>query len=457
MKGSVHIVGIGGAGMSAIAKVLVGRGQKVTGSDQNQSIYTESLEALGVEVQIGHRESNLVDAGIVLASSAVPDGNVELTEARKRGIPVMRRREFWHELLSGKRTVAVAGTHGKTTTTGLIAWMLDHAGREPSFIVGGLLMDFDTNARAGEGDVFVVEADEYDRAFHGMDPEIAVITNVEHDHPDSYPTFDSFKQAFETFARSATGTVILCEDDPVAAAMPVQDAQRVGYGLTGASDWSAADIRPNSAGGSDFLVLRSGETLGLVRSRLLGRHNVQNALAAFAAVDVLDLEFNEAREALTQYRGVRRRFEVIGERAGITVVDDYAHHPTEIVATLQSARERYPQGNLWAVFQPHTYSRLKALEEAFREAFGSADRVLVMDVFAARETTNSVISGEMIAANIDHPNVRYSGDIAQTVDLLGRGVMAGDVVITLSAGDGNQVGRLLLEKIKASEGETDHG
>lgn len=457
MKGRVHFVGIGGAGMSAIAKVLVGQGRNVSGSDQSESIYTEALEKIGIEVVIGHRAENIKGAEMVVASSAIPEDNAELTAAHARGIPVLRRREFWPELLQGKRTVAIAGTHGKTTTTGLVAWMLDRAGLEPSFIVGGYLMDFETNARAGKGDLFVIEADEYDRAFHGLDPDVAVITNIEHDHPDSYPTFESFQRAFQVFARSVTGTLIICYDDPSAAALETANVKRIGYGLEESADWRAADIRPNSAGGSDFLVLRKGETLGLARSRIPGTHNVLNSLAAFAAADVLGVDFGRAREALIDYRGVRRRFEVVGVYAGVTVVDDYAHHPTEIVATLESATTRFPESRLWAVFQPHTYSRLKALEQEFRRAFGAADEVLVMDVFAAREQQNSVISGAVIAENMDHPNVRYSGGVEATVELLSREVTTGDVVITLSAGDGNKVGTLLLEKIKVSEGEEHHG
>lgn len=443
--------------MSAIARILHGRGQQVTGSDQHQSAYSEGLVSIGIPVQIGHRASNIVDPDLVLASSAIPEGNVELLTAKERGIPVMRRKDFWPQLLLSSRTVAVAGTHGKTTTTGLVAWMLDRMGLDPSFIVGGFLVDFETNARAGRGEVFVIEADEYERSFHGIKPEIAVITNVEHDHPDSYPTFDSFREAFEIFSRSVTGTLIVYADDRVAAALPVEGAQRRTYALQEGADWHAAEIRPNAAGGSDFLVQRMGETLGLVRSRLPGRHNVANSLAALAVVDELGMDFGIAREALTEYRGVRRRFEVVGEQAGVTVVDDYAHHPTEVIATLESARQRFPGARIWAVFQPHTYSRLKALDEEFRTAFTAADRVLVMDVFAARENNSSVISGEVIAANMAHDAVSYSGDIAQTVELLGREVGAGDVVITLSAGDGNQVGTLLLEKLMASEGEKDHG
>lgn len=457
MKGKVHLVGIGGAGMSAIAKVLAGQGVEVSGSDQRESIYTQGLAQIGIKVEIGHRQENLGSADIVVASSAIPEENIELVTARERGVPVMSRRDFWPRLLEGKRVVAIAGTHGKTTTTGLVAWMLDHAGLSPSFIVGGHLLDFGSNARAGDGNIFVVEADEYAGAFHGIKPEIAVVTNIEHDHPDSYPTFRSFKAAFEQFSSSVSGTLIVCQDDPTAASLEVPGVQHVSYGLSDDADWYAADIRSNSAGGSDFLVFRDEETLGLARSRLPGTHNVLNTLAAFAAVDTLGLDFAEAREALTQYRGVRRRFEIVGEQANITVIDDYAHHPTEIIATLKSAEERYPGGRIWAVFQPHTYSRLKALEQDFRKAFGAADQVLVMDVFAAREAENSVVSGEVIAANIDHPNVRYSGDISNTVELLSREVTAGDVVITLSAGDGNKVGIQLLEEIKASEGETDHG
>jgi UDP-N-acetylmuramate--alanine ligase len=457
MSAKVHLVGIGGAGMSAIAKVLIGQGRSVSGSDQSESVYTQGLEELGIEVEIGHRKENLDDASIVVASSAIPEGNVELVAARERGIPILRRREFWPQLLEGKRGVAVAGTHGKTTTTGLIAWMLDYAGLDPSFIVGGNLMDFGTNARAGKGEVFVVEADEYDHAFLGINPETAVITNVEHDHPDCYPTFEDFRSAFEEFAKSVTGTLIVCREDPTASVIRGQDVKHVSYGFSEEADWYAGDVRPNAAGGSDFLIFRQGETLGLARSRLPGMHNVLNSLAAFCAVDVLGLEIATAREALTHYQGVRRRFEIIGETAGITVVDDYAHHPTEIIATLESAVERFPEGRIWAVFQPHTYSRLQALEQEFRKAFNAADQVLVMDVFAAREAMKSVVTGEVIAANIDHPNVRYSGDITNTVKILSREVAEGDVVITLSAGDGNKVGTLLLEEKSTNEGEEGHG
>lgn len=457
MSGTIHLVGIGGAGMSAIAKVLAGRGQSVSGSDQSESMYTQGLEEMGIRVEIGHRAENLGEASVVVASSAIPEGNVELVAARERGIRVMHRKDFWPELLQGKRTVAVAGTHGKTTTTGLIAWMLDFGGLEPSFIVGGYLLDFDTNARAGEGDIFVVEADEYQRAFLGIKPEIAVITNIEHDHPDSFPTFDDFRGAFEEFARGVRHTLVLYAQDPQTSTLQIDGVKQVSYGLSASADWYAADIRPNTAGGSDFLVFHQDETLGLARSRLPGTHNVLNSLAAFAVVHELGLEFSVAREALTHYLGVRRRFEVLGEGGGVTIVDDYAHHPTEIIATLNSAKERYPEGRIWAVFQPHTYSRLKALEQEFRKAFSAADQVLVMDVFAARETEKSVISGEVIAANIEHEQVRYSGSIPETVELLSREVRPGDVVITLSAGDGNKVGELLLEKKQASEGESDHG
>lgn len=453
MSRKVHLVGIGGAGISAVAKVLHGRGVDVTGSDRARSIFAEALEKEGIRIAYGHSAENVVGASQVVASSAIPEGNVELVHALELGIPVLRRDAFLRELTAESETIAVAGTHGKTTTTALIAWLLVQTGQDPTFMVGGMVTDFKSNARVGQGPHFVIEADEYDRAFLGLQPKVAVVTNVEHDHPDCYPTAADFHAAFQSFVDQVEDCLIICGDDEGAKSLKSGSARKVTYGLSKEVDWRAEEIRSNPAGGSDFLVVKNGETLGLTRTRLPGEHNVKNTLAALAVVDHLGVAFKRANEALTEFHGVERRFEILGEAKGVMVVDDYAHHPTEIRATLQAARERFPKQELWAVFQPHTYSRIRTLLDEFAQAFVDADRVLVLDVFAAREVEDPTLSGKVIAESIDHGDVRFIPELAKAAQVLFDELREKSVVITLSAGDGNQVGRLLLEKLKASEGD----
>ncbi len=448
MSRRVHLVGIGGAGMSAIAKILNGRGEVVTGSDRATSVYSDSLEEMGIKVFIGHAESNLGEVDLVLTSSAIPADNVELIAAQQRGIPVMRRNEFLPDMTAGYDTIAVAGTHGKTTTTGLIAWLMVQLNLDPSFMVGGLIHELETNARTGHSHYFVVEADEYDRAFLGLTPRIAVITNVEHDHPDCFPTADDFRSAFEQFAHKVEDTLVVCQDDPGARDLRSEAPTRISYGLEAEADWCAEEVRPNTAGGSDFLVVHAGETLGLARTRLPGLHNVRNVLGALAALSAIGVTFRDVREALTEYQGIGRRFQILGQAGGVEVIDDYAHHPTEIQATLQAVRERYPEVDVWAVFQPHTYSRIRALSEGFRKCFAEADHVVVLEVFAAREDPDPAFSGENIATMIDHPDVRFIPGIEAAANTLVKLVDQGSLVITLSAGDGNQVGVQLLNKLR---------
>ena len=453
MSQKVHLVGIGGAGISAIAKVLHGRGDEVTGSDRVRSIYADALEEDGIRIAYDHRAENVVGASLVVASSAIPEGNVELVHALELGIPVLRRDAFLRELTAGSEIIAIAGTHGKTTTTALIAWLLVQAGQDPTFMVGGMVTDFKVNARVGQGPHFVIEADEYDRAFLGLQPKVAVVTNVEHDHPDCYPTKADFHTAFQSFVDQVENCLIVCGDDEGAQSLKSGSAQKITYGFSEELDWRAEEIRSNHAGGSDFLVIRNGETLGLTRTRLPGEHNVKNTLAALAAVDHLGVAFKRANEALTEFHGVERRFELLGEAKGVTVIDDYAHHPTEIRATLQAARARFPKQEVWAVFQPHTYSRIRSMLDEFSQAFADADRVLILDVFAAREAEDPALSGKVIAESIDHGHVRFIPDLSGAAQVLFENVREKSVVITLSAGDGNRVGSLLLEKLKASEGD----
>ncbi|MGB2897585.1 MAG: UDP-N-acetylmuramate--L-alanine ligase [Anaerolineales bacterium] len=453
MSQKVHLVGIGGAGMSAIAKVLHGRGDEVTGSDRVRSVYADALKKEGIRIAYGHSAENVVGASLVVASSAIPDGNVELVHALELGIPVLRRDSFLRELTAGSETIAIAGTHGKTTTTALIAWLLVQAGQDPTFMVGGMVTDFKENAHVGQGPHFVIEADEYDRTFLGLQPKVAVVTNVEHDHPDCYPTKADFHTAFQSFVDQVEDCLIVCGDDEGAQSLKSGSARKVTYGFSEELDWRAEQVRSNPAGGSDFLVIRNEETLGLTRTRLPGNHNVKNTLAALAVVDHLGVAFKQANEALTEFHGVERRFELLGEAKGVTVIDDYAHHPTEIRATLQAARARFPKQEVWAVFQPHTYSRIRSMLDEFGQAFADADRVLILDVFAAREVEDPALSGKVIAESIDHGDVRFIPDLNGAAQVLFDNVREKSVVITLSAGDGNRVGSLLLEKLKASEGD----
>jgi len=449
MTRKVHFVGIGGAGLSAIAYVLHDRGEQVTGSDQAMSAYTRALEAADVQVFLGHDDQYVVGADLVIASSAIPNSNVELVAARQMGIPVLKRQTFLTELTAEHETIAVAGTHGKTTTSGLIAWILDCAGYDPSFIVGGLLGDFGANGRAGSGRYFVVEADEYDRAFLGLHPHIAVVTNLEHDHPDCYPTLTDIKEAFHEFVGQVKTGLVVCLTDPGAASLSAEGLSRITYGLDPAADWNAEEVRPNSAGGMDFLVLYRDELLGLIRTRLPGLHNVENALGAMAVADEVGITFNVIQQAMTTYHGAGQRFEIMGKSRGVTVIDDYAHHPTEIRATLSTARLRFPDARIWAVFQPHTYSRIKAFMAAYLKAFSDADHVIVAEVFRAREDPDGSISGKILSKQIDHPDVSFGADLNDIALDLSKKVHPGDVVVTLSAGDANQVGELLLELLRS--------
>ncbi len=449
-----HLVGIGGAGLSAIARVLVESGQLVSGSDEQETEFTARLRASGVRIFIGHAAQNIVGAELVLVSSAVASANPEVVAAVQAGLPVVKRQDFVGGMMAERVGLAIAGTHGKTTTAALTAYLLSRAGQQPSFIVGGLISDLDTNARHGTGLPFVVEADEYDRMFLGLRPTVAVVTNVEHDHPDCYPTFAEMQAAFDEFAAlvPAQGVLIVCNDDAGARAL-AQSARKRGtrvvtYGLQTGADWRAELLQPNSAGGCDFLVSHAGRELGLARTRLAGDHNVCNALAALAAVDYCGVPFATALPALRAFRGVGRRFEVKGEVHGITVVDDYAHHPTEIRATLASARQRFPGRPLWAMFQPHTYSRTRALMANFASSFGDADHVVVSDIYSAREASDAALSSADLIGAMQHADAQYVGGLEAAAHSLAQRMRPGDVLLTLGAGTSHKVGELVLAELR---------
>ncbi len=453
----IHFIGIGGSGLSAIARVLLERGESVSGSDRQASPTMQSLQDGGARVFIGHRAENVAGADLVVRSSAVTDDNVEVQAALAAGIRVVKRAEFLDEFLQGYRVIAVAGTHGKTTTTAMIAWMLTALRREPSYIIGGVSKNLGSNAHAGSGAFFVIEADEYDRMFLGLAPEIAVVTNVEHDHPDCFPSPEEFYGAFRDFVARLvpSGTLVACVDDPRARQLidgvTSTGREAVGYGLQmGDSRITySAQIRPansHSAGGWD--VYRYGELLAHISLQVPGEHNVKNALAALAVADLLHLPLEQAARALSEFRGTGRRFDVRGESRGVVVIDDYAHHPTEIKTTLAAARQQYPQHKIWAVWQPHTYSRTRTLFADYLDAFSDADQVVVTEVFAAREVppANGFSSRQVVEA-MRHPDVHFSASNDQAVDYLTARLDKNSVLIVLSAGDADQISAQVLQRL----------
>lgn len=439
----IHLIGIGGIGLSAIARILIARGDRVSGSDMSASPLTDELSKLGAQISIGHRAENVQNAELILTTSAAPDDNPEIQEARRRGIRIVKRYDFFPELTKGKKVIAIAGTHGKTTTTGMVATILTDAALDPTAIIGGIIPELGGNARAGKGDCFVVEADEYDRAFLGLYPTIAVVTSIELDHPDVYRDVDEIASAFHQFLESVppNGLVIGCGDsERVLHALVTARAPFVRYGLSADDDWRAVDVKPNTLGGNDFQVWRENSYLGDVRLQIPGTHNVLNALAALIVADRVGVDLQSAGRTLARFRGAERRFQIKGEFRGITIVDDYAHHPTEIRATLAAARSRFPGKRIWAVFQPHTFTRTKALLDDFANAFGDADHVIVVEVFAARERDSLGISGAQIVARMRHADARFIATLDDSVEFLKQHLTAGDVLVTLGAGNVNGIG-----------------
>jgi len=457
----VHFIGIGGSGLSAIARLLKESGYTVTGSDQSLSSFAADLQSVGVQIFVGHHPRNISGADMVIRSSAIKDDNPEVKAAQQAGIPVYKRADFLGRLMEKKIGIGVAGTHGKTTTTAMIAWMLYSLDRDPSFIAGSTLNNLKVNARAGKGETFVIEADEYDRMFLGLKPHIEVVTNLEHDHPDCFPTFEDMYSAFESYVNllPPDGTLIVCSDDEGAVTL-IPNARRKGlsvvsYSLRGemtinSPQWmQARTLQPNATGGYDFTaVTNMGAVTEVIKTSLQvpGEHNVRNALAALSVAAVLGLPMQSAADALSSFTGTGRRFEVRGETKGILLVDDYAHHPTEIRATLAGARARYPRRRIWAVWQPHTYSRTQTLQYEFSRAFSDADEALVMEIYASREAKQDFSSAEVVGS-MPHPSAHYGGSPIETKQYLLKNVRAGDVVIVLSAGDANQITADLLKEI----------
>ncbi len=454
----IHFIGIGGIGMSGIAEVLCNLGFVVTGSDVKRSKNTDRLESLfKVVIAEGHAAENVGSAEVVVYSSAVRDDNPEIVEARKRGIPVIPRAEMLAELMVLKPyAVAVSGTHGKTTTTSMVATILNHAGFDPTTVVGGVVDTLGSNARLGKSDWFVTEADESDRSFLMLYPTIAVVTNIDKEHMESYKGMDDVVQCFTDFVNKVPffGAAVICLDDPnVQLIIPNIKRRRVTYGMTAQADISAHGITYNDSFGSSFSVWKGDEVLGEISLPVPGKHNVYNALGATAVALELDIPFAKIAEAFAVFKNANRRFQFKGEANGITVVDDYAHHPTEILATLAAAKNSAGGRRTVAVFQPHRYTRTQELMDEFALAFNNADVLYVLDIYAASEQPILGISAEVLTENIKkygHKNATYLGDIETAAEMVVPALLEGDLVITLGAGSVTRLSDEVLAKLRTA-------
>ncbi len=451
----IHLIGIGGAGLSAIARILLQRGFTVSGSDLRSSELTAALQMAGARVYQGHHADFVAAADIVLMSSAVAPDHVELRAARAQGIPIVKREAFMAPLLAGQQTIAVAGTHGKTTTTAMIAHILRQAGEDPSYIVGGAMGNTGKNAELGAGRAFVIEADEYDNMFLGLQPHIAVITNVEHDHPDYFATARQQTAAFTQFAEllPASGALVACSDDSGAATLFRNRKERnlpaVSYAINDAtSDWRATDL-VFSADETSASIFCRGDYLGRLTLKAPGAHNIANALAAAIVADLQGISFEQSASALASFKTTARRFEIRGIRNDVIIVDDYAHHPTEIKVNIQAARARYPGHQIWALWQPHTYSRTRAFWADFLSAFEAADHVLITPIYAAREDPIPGISSQLLVESIvghpvGHPSARFAPSFEYAAACLRREIEGPALALICSAGDANQIAELYL-------------
>jgi UDP-N-acetylmuramate--alanine ligase len=451
----VHFVGAGGIGMCGLAELLHNQGYRVSGSDLREGPTVERLRSLGIDVAIGHDAAHLGDVDVVVYSSAVRTDNPELVEAERRKVAVIPRAEMLAEVMRLKEGIAVAGSHGKTTTTSLIAHVLGAAGLDPTAVIGGRVLAPDASpstTRLGAGDLLVAEADESDGSFLRLAPVIAVVTNIDAEHLDHYGSYGALEEAFVSFANRVPfwGLAVLCLDHPgVQAIVPKMTRRTTTYGFASQADLIAVEVGSDGVG-MRFEVRHRSEKLGPVRIQLPGRHNVLNALATLAVARELEVPFPLAAEALADFLGIERRFETKGEVGGVRVVDDYAHHPTEIVATLASARELH-RGRIIVAFQPHRYTRTRDLWDEFITAFNDADVLLVTDVYAAGEQK---IPGAEAAPLVDairahgHRHVHFVPEIDDVVERLARIVRAGDLVVTLGAGSISSLGTRLLAALE---------
>ncbi|WP_068539221.1 UDP-N-acetylmuramate--L-alanine ligase [Olegusella massiliensis] len=459
---SAHFIGIGGAGMSGIALVLFQRGCKVTGSDLKNSSYVRDLEHAGIDVRIGHQAATIdeLKPDVVVISTAIPETNPELVRARELGITVWRRAQMLSALGEGAKTIAVAGTHGKTTTSSLVATMLDHLGCDPSFLIGGIVEEYGTNGRNGSGGYFVCEADESDGSFLFLNPNVVVVTNIEADHLDHYGTLENIEKTFCQFMElvGEEGTIVIFGDNPHYVELAKSTGCKVvTYGFGENVDYRCVPSETQRGLQSYFdVVCPCGVTVHSGLHANPGEHNMANATAALAVAGVLNLDLEKAAAAVAEFKGAHRRFTHVGDVAGITVVDDYGHHPTEIEATLTAA-SKLGFERVVCVFQPHRYSRTQALASEFGAAFDNADVLVVMDVFSAGEMPIPGVSGKTVANSVKDnghvQQVEYQPNRRKLISQLVQLCRPGDLVITQGAGDVTQVGPALLDALRERDAE----
>jgi UDP-N-acetylmuramate--alanine ligase len=454
--GRVHFVGIGGAGLSGIARIMLARGIPVSGSDAKDSRVLEALRALGATCWVGHDPKQVADADTVVVSTAVRETNPEVVAARERGLLLLPRSAALEAVMQGRVVVAIAGTHGKTTTTSLLTVALQHCGADPSYAIGGELNESGSNAHDGSGDLFVAEADESDGAFLVYSPFGAVVTNVESDHLDNYGTTEAYHQAFDQFVTQIdpAGFLVACVDDAGGAAClrnaRSRDLATVAVGITAEADLRAESVRFEGTS-SRFVVVRRGRRLGEVTLRIPGKHYVLDALAALGAGLQLGFAFADLREGLEEFTGTRRRMEFKGSAAGVRVYDSYAHHPTEIAGDLAAARSITGGGRLIVCFQPHMVSRTRIFAGEMGQVLGAADEVVLMDVYAAREEPEPGVNGGLVASQVPlaAEHVTFEPSWSKTPQILASKARPGDVVLTLGAGDVTLIGPEVLDVLSA--------
>src|ERR1041384_6148861 len=454
----VHFVGIGGIGMSGIAEVLVNLGFRVSGSDMKRSNVTDRLQHMGVEFFEGHAADNVGQPHVVVCSTAVRADNPEVLEARRRSIPVIPRAEMLGELMRLKpHTVAVAGSHGKTTTPSMVATVLAHAELDPTVVVGGVVGAMGSNARVGKSDLMVVEADESDRSFLMLTPTFAVVTNIDREHMDHYADMTDVRKCFAAFVNKVPsyGAAVLCLDDPhVQAVIPEVVRRRITYGLSAQADIAAREVRYDQKFGSTYQARLMGEPVGDITLRVPGLHNIYNSLAAIAIGLELEVPFATIKKALSEFTGVQRRFQFKGEAAGVIVVDDYGHPPTEIRAPLVAAKLGSAGRRRVGLFQPHRYTRTQDLMDEFARSFNNADVLMVTDIYAASEDPIEGVSGESLVEAVrrfGHKDARYVGSVEEATQALLNEAHENDMVITLGAGNVYRAGERLVELLKERE------
>jgi UDP-N-acetylmuramate--alanine ligase len=449
----VHFIGIGGIGMSGIAELLFNMGFEVTGSDQRESENTKRLRSLGIKVSVPHHKDNVGDADVVVYTSALSKDNVELQQARKKKIPISRRAEMLAELMRMKFSIAVAGTHGKSTTTSLIASILKESKLDPTVIVGGILRISGNNARLGESQYLVAEADESDRSFLKLFPTVAVITNIDADHLDVYKDLDDIKDTFKKFANSVPfyGAVHLSMDDPVSLSIRTEIERKVlTFGLSPNADVKGMNLKREGFVHS-FDVIANGDRIENIKVNLPGKHNVINAIAACSVAREMGVDWEGIKEGISKCKGIARRFEKIGCEKEILVIDDYAHHPREIEATLAGARAGW-EGRIVAVFQPHLYSRTILLKKEFGKAFFQADKVIITDIYPSREEPIPGVTGEIVkeqCSNFGHKDVEYVENRKEIPKFLVPQLSKGDMVIFLGAGNIYEIAEDMLDEIRS--------